>query len=285
MFKIGEFSRLGQVSARMLRHYDQLGLLTPGHIDRFTGYRYYTIAQLARLHRLVALKELGFALEDIGPLLDEPAGASPERLRGMLQLRRAELAQELRAKQTQLLEVEARLEQLEQEGRPAPYEIIVKPLPAQAVAGLRQTVPTLGEMGYYCQALYQTLYRTLDQLGVTPLTPEITLYHNDEYRETDLEVEVSVPIAPAELSRAAEAGLTFRELPAADLGAALIYEGPFHRLMPAILALLRYIGLHSHTPVGPLRELHLSGPAHSAAEDEDAPQVIELQLPIQALAR
>jgi effector-binding domain-containing protein len=203
----------------------------------------------------------------------------------MLELRRAELAQELRAKQTQLREVEARLEQIEQEGQPSPYEMVVKPLPAQAVAGLRQTVPTLAEMGYYCQTLYQSLYRALDRLGVTPLTPEITLYHNDEYRETDLEVEVAVPIAAGEVGRAPAEGLTFRELPSAELGAALIYEGPFQRLTPAILALLRQVGLHGHLPVGPLRELHLSGPAHTAVEDEDAPQVIELQLPIQALER
>ena len=68
MFKIGDFSRLAQVSVRMLRHYDKLGLLTPSHIDRFTGYRYYTIDQLPRLHRIIALKDLGLSLEQIGQL-------------------------------------------------------------------------------------------------------------------------------------------------------------------------------------------------------------------------
>ena len=61
MFRIGEFSKLGQVSTRMLRHYDQLGLLKPSDTDQFTSYRYYTIEQLARLNRIIALKGLGFS--------------------------------------------------------------------------------------------------------------------------------------------------------------------------------------------------------------------------------
>src|SRR6185503_33387 len=111
MFKIGDFSRLGQVSTRMLRHYDQLGLLKPGQIDRFTGYRYYTIDQLARLNRIIALKELGFSLEQVALLLAEAGELSGEKLRGMLTLRRAEIARELQDKQSQLGEVEARLRQ------------------------------------------------------------------------------------------------------------------------------------------------------------------------------
>lgn len=59
MFKIGDFSRLSQVSVRMPRHYDKLGLLTPSQIDKWTGYRYYTIDQLPRLNRIVVLNDLG----------------------------------------------------------------------------------------------------------------------------------------------------------------------------------------------------------------------------------
>jgi DNA-binding transcriptional MerR regulator len=71
MFKIGEFSRLSRVSVRMLRHYDQLGLLTPSQTDPFTGYRYYSAQQLPRLNRIIALRDLGFSLEQIAGMLDE----------------------------------------------------------------------------------------------------------------------------------------------------------------------------------------------------------------------
>ena len=71
MIHIGEFARLGQVSMRMLRHYDQLGLLTPDRVDPWTGYRSYSAGQLARLNRIVALKGLGFPLTQVARLLDD----------------------------------------------------------------------------------------------------------------------------------------------------------------------------------------------------------------------
>jgi DNA-binding transcriptional MerR regulator len=284
MFKIGEFSKLGQVSVRMLRHYDQLGLLKPNQTDKYTGYRYYTLDQLSRLHRIIALKELGLSLEEIGRLLGKSGALSLERLRGMLALRQAEISQEIRDRQRQLIEVEARLRQIEEEGRPSPYEIVIKAVPAQPLVALRQTVPQVSEMGYYCETMYRELYVALTRHDVTPLQPEITLYHADEFRETDLDVETGVAVQARTVRQppAAE-GLIFRELPASDLTAALIYEGPFSEITPAILALLKYVGIHQHVPAGPLRELHLSGPAHDAEGRVQPAPVIELQLPIQPL--
>ncbi len=70
LFKIGDFSQIGQVSVRMLRHYDELGLLKPAYVDRLTDYRYYSIEQLPKLNRLLALKDLGFSLVQIAALLN-----------------------------------------------------------------------------------------------------------------------------------------------------------------------------------------------------------------------
>src|SRR6476661_8840594 len=100
MFRIGEFARMGQVSVRTLRHYDELGLLEPVEIDRFTGYRYYSTGQLPRLNRIVALKEVGLSLEQIGQLLD--ADLTPEQLEAMLKLKQVELCQQLDEIKTQL---------------------------------------------------------------------------------------------------------------------------------------------------------------------------------------
>ncbi|MBI5080639.1 MAG: MerR family transcriptional regulator [Chloroflexi bacterium] len=283
MFKIGEFSKLGQVSTRMLRHYDQLGLLKPSQTDTFTSYRYYTIDQLARLNRIVALKELGFSLEQVSQLLEKEGDLSAEKLRGMLTLRRAEIEHEIQDKQVQLTEVESRLRQIEQEGQPSPYEIVIKSLQPQAVASIRQIVPTLGEMGFFCQKLYGGLYASLERHGITPLQPEITLYHNDEYQEHDLDVEVALPIQPKTLRQPPRSDdLTFRELPSAEI-AALIYEGSFDEMSSAVLALLTYIDTHHHVLAGPLRELHLSGPAHDEQGRVQKQLVIELQAPVRKI--
>jgi DNA-binding transcriptional MerR regulator len=286
MFKIGDFSRLGQVSVRMLRHYDKLGLLEPSHTDRFTSYRYYTIDQLPRLNRIVALNDLGLTLAQIADLLRRDNKLPAEQLRGMLALRQVELARELEEKRWQLAQVEARLQQIEQENDPDPYEVVIKGLDAVPVASLRQLAPSVQEVGYFCATLYAQLYQRLARRGVAWLEPELTLYHNEEFTETAIDMEVAAPVAVeamAEVAAAPSAAghLTFRTIAPCEMAAALVYEGPFAELSGPIQALLRWVGLHRHMPAGPLRELHLSGPAHGQPTDQ-AP-VIELQVPIRRI--
>ena len=107
MFTIGDFARHGRVSVRMLRHYDATGPLRPAHVDPASGYHYYTAAQLARLNRVIALKDLGFTLQQVQDIVDEKVGA--EKLRGMLRLRQAELETVVAAASARLVQVEARL--------------------------------------------------------------------------------------------------------------------------------------------------------------------------------
>jgi DNA-binding transcriptional MerR regulator len=89
VLKIGEFSQLGRVSVRMLRHYDATGLLKPAQVDRLSAYRFYAVEQLPRLNRILALKDLGLSLEQVGRLLD---GEDPQasELRVTLAMRRAQ---------------------------------------------------------------------------------------------------------------------------------------------------------------------------------------------------
>lgn len=112
MLRIGEFSRHSQVSVKTLRYYDKIGLLKPAWVDRFTGYRYYSADQLPRLNRILALKDLGLSLDQIGWLLDDEP--SPAEIRWMLRMKRAEIRQQLADQQARLARVEARLAQIEQ---------------------------------------------------------------------------------------------------------------------------------------------------------------------------
>ncbi|MGA7317271.1 MAG: MerR family transcriptional regulator [Silvibacterium sp.] len=88
MLKIGDFSALSRVSIKTLRYYDQTGLLPPAHIDSASGSRYYSARQLAQLHRILALQDFGFSLEQVAQALDE--GITAKQMRGMLLLRQAE---------------------------------------------------------------------------------------------------------------------------------------------------------------------------------------------------
>ena len=95
MFLIGDFANLARVSARVLRHYDRIGLLAPAHVDRNTGYRYYGASQLADVNRIVAMRDLGFGLAEIAEMTGERM--APSELRAMLSEKQQQLAAELEA--------------------------------------------------------------------------------------------------------------------------------------------------------------------------------------------
>ena len=124
MFRIGEFAQIAQVSGRQLRFYDQLGLLQPAHIDAQTGYRYYSIRQLPRLNSILALKELGLSLEQIGPLLKDRISAT--ELRAMLTLKRAEVERSLREEEARLRHIESRIAQIDRHGGTEGFDVILK---------------------------------------------------------------------------------------------------------------------------------------------------------------
>jgi DNA-binding transcriptional MerR regulator len=121
----------------MLRHYDATGLLRPAHVDPASGYRYYTAAQLAGLNRIIALKDLGFTLQQVRDIVDEKVG--PEELRGMLRLRRAELETAMAAAAARLVQVEARLRAIESEGHMPTNDVVIKSVPTIRVAELTAT--------------------------------------------------------------------------------------------------------------------------------------------------
>src|SRR5262245_5641387 len=105
MFKIGEFSRFTRVTVKMLRHYDEIGLLVPSFVEAGSGYRYYVAEQLPRLNQIIALKDLGFSLEAIAVLIDDRA--APEHKAALLGARRRELERTIAADAARLRHLDA----------------------------------------------------------------------------------------------------------------------------------------------------------------------------------
>lgn len=211
MLKIGDFARFTGVTIKTLHHYDDVGLLKPAEVDRFTGYRYYTVEQMERLNRILALKDLGFSLEQIAALLDSRLPAA--EIRGMLKLRQAELEQQIAEAEDRLSRVEARLTLIEQEGRPPRQEVVVKTVEAVRVLSYRQVVPDTGSI----EPFFIDVAAALDQNRIVSTGPWMALYHHGDYRQTDLDLEAAVPIGPTvsgpvQLSSRGE--MTVRILPA-----------------------------------------------------------------------
>lgn len=275
MFKIGEFSRLGQVTVRTLRHYDQLGLLQPGHVDPESGYRYYTLDQLPRLNRILALKDLGLSLEQVGHVLDRALSA--EDLRAMLREREADLARGIAEQEETLARVRARLRMVEHEGQDSSYLVARKAVPATVLASIRAVVPSVPDMEEYRCRRYEDLYVWLGQRHITPSGYEVALYHDAEYvdRNIDTEVGVFVPVAAMDTG---DERVSVRHLPAVAHAAYVVHRGDVWDIPQALVALYAWVSANGLTATGPVRELHLSGREGEIGAERMV--VLEFQLPV-----
>ena len=270
MFKIGEFSKLSRVSVKALRHYDELGLLPPAHIDRFTSYRYYSAEQLAQLNRILALRDLGLSLQQVRQVL---AGGLPaEQLRGMLRLKHAELEQHLAEEEERLQRVATRLRQIEQEGTMPSYEVVLKEVPALRVAALRGVVETYSAQG----SLWNQLEAHLQERGIKPVGPCFTIDHNEEYRPRDVDLEVCEPVdAPLD-----DTGpVRIFDLPAVPQMASTIHHGSYEGLSAAYQAFMAWIQTNGYRIIGPNREIYLRSLADAGVTPDDL--VTEMQFPVE----
>ena len=270
MFKIGDFSKLSQVSVKTLRYYDELDLLKPMEVDRFTSYRYYSADQLPRLNRILALKDLGLTLEEIGALLVD--GLPAAQIRGILRLKQVEASERVEEERARLSRVEARLKQIEEEGKMPTYEVVVKKVPAMRVASVRDTIPTYSQQ----DSLWGELESYLGQNEIHPAGPCFTLYHDAEYKERDVDAEACEPVG---LATHGKGRVVVRELPAVESMASVVHKGTFGTLDQAYQAILSWIQANGYRVVGSDREVYLHT-SNGPARQDDPSYVTEVQIPV-----
>lgn len=271
MFKIGDFSKLSRVSIKALRYYDEIGLLKPARVDRFSDYRYYSADQLPRLNRILVLKDLEFSLEQIGRLLGEEVSA--EELKGMLKMKRAEIEQQMQEEQARWARVEARLRQIEQEGKMPTYEVVLKHVPPLRVAAIRDVIPTYSQQ----DRLWGELESFLDQHRIQRTGSCFTVYYDPEYRERDVDAEVCEAVGA---SARGGGRVQVRELPAVESMACVVHHGSLDTLNQAYNALLSWIQANGYRIVGPNREVYLYTGSGEVRQD-DPSYVTEVQFPVE----
>ncbi len=270
MFTIGDFARHGRVSVRMLRHYDATGLLRPTHVDPTTGYRYYTAAQLARLNRVIALKDLGLTLQQVQEILDEKVTTG--ELRAMLRLRRAELEAAMAAAAARLVQVEARLRAIESEGHMPKNDVVIKSVPAVRVAELTAIAASFEpeDIGPVIGPLYDELFRRLEVAGITPTGPGVASYEDDPENNGKIKVHAAVQVsAPLQ-----DDSFRILDLPPLDLAATIVHRGSMDSVLPTTQTLARWIDANGYQSTGYPREINLECP-----ENRDN-WVTELQAPV-----
>ncbi len=274
MFRIGEFSQIARVSGRLLRYYDEIGLLRPQSIDPETGYRYYSARQLPRLNRILVLKELGLSLEHIARLLDQET--SVDEMRGMLTLRKAQIEQSVQEEMERLRIVESRLQQIDTHGQMQEPDVILKAVPATPFLGLRDVLPGIDAI----QHLVRRIATAVPALvGRNSLGPIAIIIHSPLYDPEALDVEVGYLLmgkGPQSIELSEKRLLMLRTLPEVSTMATLAHVGRVSDSHQSYGALATWMEHHGWQMNGAGRDLLLQLP-RSEEQDE---AVIEIQLPV-----
>ena len=262
LYKIGMFAAMNHVTVKTLRFYEEQGLLTPALIHPETGYRYYTLSQMAVLHQITALKLAGFTLEEIALL---NGGADEESLllkkKSQLLAKIAELTRQIAVVDGYLSQKKTRLS--------AP--VLIKTIPETTVACLRTRLES-----YDC--LFDRMPEMgalMEKAGCTCALPAycFTNYLEPGYKDGDILVELCESVVEAKQ----EIGdLRFRTLPAVQ-AACVFHKGSYRTFSESYGTVLKHIEENGYEIAGEIRESYIDGVWN---KDDESEWLSEIQVPL-----
>lgn len=275
MFRIGDFSRIARVSARLLRYYDEIGLLKPSIVDASSSYRFYSAEQLPQLNRILVLKQLGLTLEQIAKVMEDSISA--QQLRGMLLIRRAELEQALEEEAERLRQVETRIAQIDGEGQLTADDVVIRSEPALKFLSVRKTLPSFLAAREIVGQLIRTVPRRVPAARLGQLAG---IAHSHEFEPDSLDVElgyfVDGEVEDGAITLPDGSALSMRDVPAVERMAVCVRIGlPEHaHLVTGKIA--RFVESNGYALSGPSREVFLQPPRPDRMHES----VVEMQFPI-----
>ena len=274
MLKIGEFSRLSQVTVKTLHHYDDIGLLKPAEIDQFTGYRYYSVDQLARIHRIMALKDLGLSLDQIAIMLNNHL--SNEQIQGMLTLQEAQIQQRLQEEESRLAQVRFRLRMLKMEEAIPDLEVIVKKIDPMRVLNIRKRFANSEGLAALGNEIIDACAK--NNISFEGMAPLNILYGND-YRIEDIDIDFPLPVPEShtqDLPLATLGIMTVQTLDAVEAAATYVHRGyPSPVALQENLTILRrWMVANNYRMADEYRFVWYRGPMHDGPPEKT---VVEIQ--------
>ncbi|MCI0712377.1 MAG: MerR family transcriptional regulator [Chloroflexi bacterium] len=271
MFTVGEFARLAQVSKRLLRYYDEIGLLKPVQTDRFTGYRFYSVEQLPELNRILALKDLGLSLEQIQRVLRD--NISTDEIQGMLLMKKAEIEQQLVDDVRRIRNIESRLQAIRDAETNKPLDVVIKQIPAQPVLSVRTVVETFESgIGIFGQIVAALPARNTG--------PYFSIWHSGGPYEPDSDVEIGCMIAEkshAPIPINDDLQLGFRELPAVETMATFVVTGGLENMHSGYGAIGTWAEVNGYRFADAPREIFLQISQPPGGSDS----ITEIQYPLE----
>lgn len=273
MFTVGEFSRLAQVSSRSLRYYDEIGLLKPIHLDRFTGYRYYSAEQMPVLNRILALKDLGLSLDQIRRVLSD--NVSTDEIQGMLLLKKAEIEQQLESELKRIRNIESRLQSIRNTEANHPLNVVVKNIPAQPALSVRTVVESF-EDGLI---IFGQIRAALPEKSAYGLC--FCICHDADFVERDMDLEMgrlietktNVPVPAHDHLQ-----FSLRELPAVATMATIVVKGAIETIHTGYTEIGTWAEANSYRLAGTPREITLQVPQSPDGSD----LITEIQFPVES---
>jgi DNA-binding transcriptional MerR regulator len=265
MFRIGVFSRLGQVSVKTLHHYDEIGLLRPALVDQDTGYRYYSADQLTRLRRILTFKCLGFSLQEIADVLGN--APSTVHFEDILRKKIEEAQQTISREHYRVAQIEKWLKCNKEDIVPK-YDVVLKTLEPQLVASIRGDSALLG-------ALFSQVAEYIESQGARQAGPGVTLYHDTEFTEEEFGAEAAFPVSAALVGTEQ---IQVYVIPPVESAACLVYKGSHEGMGDASCAIAKWIEDNGYRISGPNRVVFLH-----CGDDENTTEewVIEMQFPVE----
>ena len=257
MLKIGDFSKLSRVSIRMLRHYDDIGLLKPAETDTFTGYRYYREDQLFTIGRITALKDMGFSLSDIIRILENYD--DPVKMESFLSARQEERSRLSKETEYKLMLLETARKRLRKE-QIMNYDVTVKTIPERYAATVHMVVPH-----YEDEGMAWNMMRECKE----PLIPAdpcyaIAEFLDDEFKEENVEIVVSMAVKGKYQDTE---HVKFKTLPAVKVASCII-KGSYDQMGEAYATVASWIKANGYKMNGPMFNIYHVSPAQTQNPEE-----------------
>jgi DNA-binding transcriptional MerR regulator len=265
LLTIGEFSRATHLSVKALRHYDEVGLLSPADVDRASGYRRYALGQVPAAQVIRRFRDLDMPIDLIREVLGAPDRETRDRV----------IVDHLARMEAKLDQTQATVASLRGllEGRssaPAPVE--VRNDPASLVLCIRGRV-LWDEAEPWLDDALRELQGMAEAEGLESTGPVGALYSEEFFEAHDGEV---VAFAPVARMPAGAAGLTGRVVPTSLPGgpvAVMVHRGPFASIDTTYAALGAHVVEHGIGGIGPIRENYLV-----TADDTDDPSALRTEV-------
>ncbi len=267
MFKIGDFSKLTRVSVRMLRYYDEVGLFKPIFVDDFTSYRYYSAKQIKTLNLIVSLRDLGFNVSDITLVINE---SSEEKQKEMLISKQNEIQKKIDLEQHILKKINIAINNFGKERINMSYNVNIKPIPSYKVISYRQVIPTYGHEGI----LWGKLSEYVQMKGIRCGNVAYATYHDDGYREKDVDVEVVMEVEKLQDS---QGDFIYKETEGIKEAACVLFSGDYSGNALAFNFIGKWLEENGYSMNGKARELIIKGPW---TEQNPEDYLTEIQMPI-----